>query len=109
MKIRITINGEERELNVDPAETLLNVLRREGYRGVKKGCGEGHCGTCTVIVDGSALKSCVMMAGQAHNRKITTIEGIGTPESPHPLQKQFVELVKRLEFAIGIGRGVGSR
>lgn len=91
MKINVTINNVEKEIEIKPDETLLSLLRRLGYRGVKKGCGEGHCGSCTVILDGKAVKSCVMLAGQAHNRKITTIEGIGSPDKPHPLQKHFVE------------------
>ncbi len=91
MKINVTINGRKKELTINPADTLLEVLRREGYKSVKKGCGEGQCGTCTVIVDQKAVKSCIMLAGQAHGREIVTIEGIGTPENPHPLQKHFVE------------------
>jgi len=91
MKINININGKDFEMEIEPDETLLSLLRRSGYKSVKKGCGVGQCGTCTVIVDGKAVKSCVMLAGQAHRRKVTTIEGVGTPDSPHPLQKHFVE------------------
>lgn len=91
MNISITINGREKQVMIKPVESLLELLRRLGYKSVKKGCSEGFCGTCTVIVDGKAVKSCIYMAGQAHNRKIITIEGIGTVEKPHPLQKHFVE------------------
>ncbi len=91
MKIDVIVNGEKKVWEIDPLETLLEVLRREGYKSVKKGCGDGHCGTCTVLMDGKAIKSCVTFAALAHGREITTIEGIGTPQNPHPLQKHFVE------------------
>ncbi|MFP4498000.1 MAG: (2Fe-2S)-binding protein [Vulcanimicrobiota bacterium] len=91
MKINVIINGEKKEWQVDPSESLLDVLRREGYKSVKKGCNEGNCGTCTVLIDKKAVKSCVYLAGQAHNREITTVEGLGTISEPHPIQKHFVE------------------
>lgn len=91
MNIHLTINGVEKDLEISGPETLLEILRREGYKGAKKGCGEGHCGSCTVIMDGRAVKSCVVLAGQAHQRSIITIEGLGTPSQPHILQKHFVE------------------
>ncbi len=91
MKITLTINRREGEYEIQGNETLLDLLRREGYRGAKKGCGEGHCGSCTVIMDGRAVKSCVVLAGQAHQKEIITIEGLGTADNPHPLQKHFVE------------------
>lgn len=91
MKISVNINGKDMKVNINPSDTLLDVLRREGYKSVKKGCGEGQCGTCTIIMDGRAVKSCVILAGQAHKRKIITIEGIGTPDNPHIIQKHFVE------------------
>jgi aerobic-type carbon monoxide dehydrogenase small subunit (CoxS/CutS family) len=91
MEINLTINGVVKTVEIKPDETLLDLLRRVGYKSVKRGCNEGHCGSCTVLIDGKAVKSCVYMAGQAHNRNITTIEGIGTSEKPHPLQKHFVQ------------------
>jgi aerobic-type carbon monoxide dehydrogenase small subunit (CoxS/CutS family) len=91
MEIKVTINNAEKTVEIKPGETLLDLLRRIGYKSVKRGCNEGHCGSCTVLIDGKTVKSCVYMAGQAHNRKITTIEGIGTSENPHPLQRHFVE------------------
>ncbi|MCD4784420.1 MAG: (2Fe-2S)-binding protein [Candidatus Eremiobacteraeota bacterium] len=90
MGIEITINGEKKVWDTKPSETLLDALRNHGYKSVKRGCDEGHCGACTVLVDGKAIKSCVMLAGQAHKRNIVTIEGIGTIDEPHPLQKAFV-------------------
>ncbi len=91
LRIRVTINKIEKELIIEPGEILLDVLRREGYYGVKRGCDEGTCGACTIILNGKAIKSCIILAAQAHNGEITTIEGIGTREDPHPLQKTFVE------------------
>lgn len=89
--IRVTINNIEKELTIEPGEILIDVLRREGYFGVKRGCDEGTCGACTIIFNGKAIKSCIFLAAQAHNGEITTIEGIGTREEPHPLQSAFVE------------------
>lgn len=91
MRIELTVNGEKKKWRVGASETLLNVLRRYGYRSVKRGCNEGHCGSCTVLMDGKAVKSCVVLAGQAHKRDIQTVEGIGTMDNPHPLQKAFVD------------------
>ncbi|MHA1214232.1 MAG: (2Fe-2S)-binding protein [Candidatus Hodarchaeales archaeon] len=90
-KIELTINGEEKTLMVSPDELLLDVLRREGYKGVKRGCKEGTCGTCTVLLDGKAVKSCILLAAQAHHRNIITIEGLGDMDNPHPIQQAFVD------------------
>ncbi|MEA1904970.1 MAG: (2Fe-2S)-binding protein [Candidatus Hadarchaeota archaeon] len=91
MEITCRINNVKKRLVFEPHERLLNVLRREGYHGVKDGCGTGDCGTCTVIVNGRAVKSCLMFAAQANDKEIITIEGIGTHENPHPLQQAFAE------------------
>ena len=91
MKIELTVNGEKKKWRISPSETLLNVLRRYGYRSVKRGCNEGYCGTCTILMDGKAVKSCVVLAGQAHKRELITIEGIGDMDNPHLLQTAFVE------------------
>jgi aerobic-type carbon monoxide dehydrogenase small subunit (CoxS/CutS family) len=91
MEIEITINNQLKKVTIDPSETLLDMLRRVGYKSVKRGCNEGHCGSCTVLIDGQAVKSCVYLAGQAHKRSITTVEGVGSYDKPHPLQKQFVD------------------
>ncbi|MFX1513626.1 MAG: (2Fe-2S)-binding protein [Promethearchaeota archaeon] len=91
MKIIITINGKTKEFEIDPRESLLDFLRREGYFGVKKGCESGDCGSCTIIMNGRAVKSCLLLVAQAHETEIITIEGIGTAEAPHPLQSAFVE------------------
>lgn len=90
MEIDLTINGKTKTLSIKPNELLIDVLRKEGYKGVKRGCAEGSCGSCTVILNGRAVKSCILFAAQAHGASITTIEGIGTREKPHPLQQAFV-------------------
>ena len=89
MEITCKINGVERKLRFEPHERLLHVLRRHGYYEVKDGCSEGHCGVCTVLVDGKPVKSCMMFAAQAEGREITTVRGLGTLESPHPIQRAF--------------------
>ncbi|MFX0085887.1 MAG: (2Fe-2S)-binding protein [Candidatus Hodarchaeota archaeon] len=91
LKISLKINNQDKTFEIQPHETLLEVLRREGYKGVKRGCGEGSCGACVIILNGRAVKSCILLAAQAHESEITTIEGIGTRENPHPLQQFFVE------------------
>ena len=91
VEIQVNINGKDRGLRVAPGEYLLDALRREGYKGVKKGCDNGDCGTCTVLLDGKPVLSCMMFAAQAHGRKVMTIEGLGTTDKPHPIQQAFVE------------------
>ncbi len=91
MEINCKINNESKTLRFEPHERLLYVLRREGYYSVRDGCGEGDCGTCTVIVNGRAIKSCLMLAAQAKDKEIITLEGLGTMGNPHPLQAAFVE------------------
>ena len=91
MEITCKINNVEKRLVFEPHEKLLDVLRREGYYGVKFGCGSGDCGACTILVNGKAVKSCIMFAAQAKDKEITTIEGLSTPEHVHPVQKAFVD------------------
>jgi aerobic-type carbon monoxide dehydrogenase small subunit (CoxS/CutS family) len=91
LEITCKINNVEKRLEFEPHEKLLDVLRREGYYGVKFGCGNGDCGACTILVNGKAVKSCIMFAAQAKDKEITTIEGLSTPENPHPVQKAFVD------------------
>jgi len=88
----LQVNGESRTVDVrDPGEPLLYVLRNAlGLKGAKYGCGLGQCGACTVIVDGDAIRACQLPVAKAVGRKITTIEGLGTPDKPHPLQAAFV-------------------
>ncbi len=89
--LHVTINGLQKKLSIEPDELLLDVLRRDGYKGVKRGCKEGACGTCTILLNGKAVKSCIMLAAQAEGGEIITIEGIGTREKPHPIQQAFVD------------------
>jgi carbon-monoxide dehydrogenase small subunit len=90
-EIKVNINGKEISMEVSPSETLLDALRRYGYKGSKKGCDSGDCGSCAVIFKGQSMVSCLMPAFMAHNSDITTIEGIGSVAKPHPIQEAFVE------------------
>jgi len=90
--IHLTINDKEYDVAVEPNELLVDVLRyRLGLTGPKKGCGLGDCGSCTVIMDGDAVNSCLVLGVQAHQRQITTIEGLETDGELHPVQKAFIE------------------
>lgn len=90
--ITLNINGRRRQLDVEPRVTLLDALRnRLDLTGSKKVCDRGTCGSCTVLVDGEPAYSCSMLAVEAVGRKITTIEGLGTPEKMNAVQKAFVE------------------
>jgi len=90
--ITLNINGRRRKLAVEPRVTLLDALRnRLDLTGSKKVCDRGTCGSCTVLVDGEPAYSCSMLAVEAAGRKITTIEGLGTPERMNTVQKAFVE------------------
>jgi len=88
----LNVNGESRTVEVrDPDEPLLYVLRNAlALTGAKFGCGLGQCGACTVIVDDEAARSCRIPVSKAAGKRITTIEGLGTPDQPHPLQAAFV-------------------
>ncbi len=90
--IHLTVNNKEYDVAVDPNETLVDVLRyRLELTGTKKGCGVGDCGSCTVILDGDTVNSCLVLAVQADGRHITTVEGLETEAGLHPVQKAFVE------------------
>lgn len=91
MTIQVTINGVTKKLDIAPGEKLLTVLRREGYLGVKFGCGRGECGVCTVILDGKAVQSCLTFAAQAHQKEVVTVEGIGQPGHLHPIQEAILD------------------
>lgn len=91
MKISLTLNGEDRKVTTQVGETLLEALRRLGYLGVKHGCEDGLCGVCSVLLDGQVVHSCILLAVQAGGHDITTIEGIGSYDHPHPLQNAFVK------------------
>jgi carbon-monoxide dehydrogenase small subunit len=90
--IRFTLNGRSRAA-VFPADTTALKLIRDALelKGTKEGCGVGECGACTVIVDGKAVNSCLMLAAQLDGRTVQTIEGLGRPEALHPIQEAFVK------------------
>ena len=92
-KIRLKVNGEDHDLEIRPYATLLEVLREDlGLIGTKEGCGEGECGACTVIIDGKAANSCIVLAAEADGKEITTIEGMAVGGKLHPIQEAFVEI-----------------
>lgn len=97
---KLKVNGEDHEVYVEPWRTLAEVLREElGLMGLKVGCEEGNCGTCTVLINGKAVKSCLVLVPQAQGREIMTIEGlVGEGGGLHPLQKAFIE-----HFAVQCG------
>ncbi|PYV80624.1 MAG: ferredoxin [Acidobacteria bacterium] len=93
MAFTLLVNGVEHKVEVASEASLLNVLRDDlGLTGAKYGCGEGQCGACTVLVDGSPVRSCRMQIGAAAGKKITTIEGLAADSSLHPVQQAFLEL-----------------
>ncbi len=90
--IFLTVNGYDHEIAVRPNMTLLEVLREDlRLTGTKEGCDDGSCGTCTVLLDGSPVRSCMLLAVDVTGRQITTIEGLAQCEELHPVQKAFVE------------------
>ncbi len=98
-KIELRVNGKDYELFVEPWKTLLDVLREElGLTGGKAGCDDGNCGACTVILDGKAVKSCLLLAPQAKGKEVLTIEGLGKEGNLHPLQQAFID-----HFAVQCG------
>jgi carbon-monoxide dehydrogenase small subunit len=91
VNIKMTVNDEDYEIAVDPAQTLLAVLREQlGLTGTKAGCEAGECGMCTVLIDGQAVNSCLVLAAGVSGKKITTIEGLAGRADLHPLQEAFV-------------------
>ena len=93
MDIELTVNGEARRVRAPETTPLLDVLRTElDLKAARFGCGSGQCGCCAVIVDGEDVYACQREVGNLEGSAITTLEGIGTPERPHPLQTAFLEL-----------------
>ncbi len=90
--LRFTVNGMLREVMVEPYQTLLDVLREElGLTGAKKGCDNGHCGACTVLLQGKPVNSCLVLALDVRDKEILTIEGLAQEGKLHPLQDAFLQ------------------
>ena len=92
MKVNLSVNGGSHVVAVEPRRLLADVLRQElGFFGVHLGCEHGVCGACTVLLDGESVWSCMMLAAMAEGHEVTTVEGMGTPDNPHPVQEAFSE------------------
>ena len=92
MAINFTLNGKAVSLDVDPRTPLLEALRNDlELNGPRFGCGLAQCGACAVLIDGKSSRSCVLPLSSVEGRNITSLEGLGTPEKPHPLQLAFIE------------------
>jgi len=91
-ELKLTVNNEPYEIFIEPRKTLAELLRDElGLGGTKEGCSEGMCGACTVLIDGKAIKSCLVLAFQAQGKHVTTIEGLAEGDQLHPLQNSFIK------------------
>jgi nicotinate dehydrogenase subunit A len=89
--VTLSVNGKTHRLDVEPDTPLLYVLRDNlGLHGPKFGCGLAQCGTCTVLIDGKPVRSCIVAVSKVAG-KVVTLEGLGTPEKPHPVQRAFIE------------------
>lgn len=122
VEVNLKVNGDRRQLSLDPRTTLLDALREHLHlTGTKKGCDHGQCGACTVIVEGRRINSCLSLAVMHDGEAVTTIEGLGTPDDLHPMQKAFVahdgyqcgyctpgQICSAVAMLDEIGRGVPS-
>ncbi|PWU04019.1 MAG: hypothetical protein C5B51_17625 [Terriglobia bacterium] len=91
MELRLNVNGETKTWTISPGDLLLDVLRREGYFGVKRGCEKGECGTCTVLLNGRPVNSCLLFAAHVEGQELLTVEGLAAGETLDPLQEAFLE------------------
>jgi aerobic-type carbon monoxide dehydrogenase small subunit (CoxS/CutS family) len=92
MKIKFQLNGQPRVVDTAPMRRLLDVLREDlQLTGTKEGCGEGECGTCTVLLDGDPVNACMVVIGQVMGRELETVEGLGSAEHLSPIQRTFIE------------------
>ena len=92
MKISLIINNHKKTFEITPAETLLNLLRRNHFTEVKCGCNEGECGACLVLLNGNVVNSCQVFAGSVDGYSVTTVRGIGTQQQPHVIQESLAEV-----------------
>jgi len=91
-EIKFTLNNKPVTMEVEATELLVDALRdRLGLTGTKKACGTGDCGACTVIIDGDAVRSCILLAASMNGKTVLTIEGLGSADNVHPLQQAFVD------------------
>ena len=91
-ELKINVNGKDHALEIEPDLRLLDLLREKlQLTGTKEGCGEGECGACTVILDGKAVNSCLVLAMQAHGKKVLTIEGLAQGDALDPVQQAFLD------------------
>ncbi len=92
MKFTLKVNGASHTVDADPTTPLLTILGDDlGLRGPKFGCGLGQCGSCTVLLNGSAVRSCVTPVSAVASAEIVTLEGLGAPDRPHPIQQAFID------------------
>ncbi len=91
IQVELTINGQKKSWSVPPKKNLRDFLRDAGFKSVKTGCSKGDCGMCTVLVNGSAVKSCLLMMDTLDGKRIETLESLGTESNLHPLQQAFLE------------------
>ena len=91
MELRLTVNSQPRTFRIAPGDLLLDVLRREGYFGVKRGCETGECGACAILLDGKPVNSCLLFAAQVEGGEILTIEGLAHGDQLDPLQESFLD------------------
>lgn len=89
--VKLNINNRTHHVALNPNTTLLNALRDLGYIDVKSGCEKGDCGACTILLNGTAVNSCLSLAWLAEEQEILTVAGLGNADNPHPLQKAFVD------------------
>jgi carbon-monoxide dehydrogenase small subunit len=91
MELQCELNGEPKTFEVEKTDLLLDVLRRHGYTGAKRGCDTGACGMCMVQIDGEARQSCVLPASRVEGASVETIEGLGTQDDLHPIQQAYLD------------------
>ena len=93
MILSFVLNGRETRLKTEPDRRAVDLLREDlGLLGTKEGCGAGDCGACSILLDGRLVLSCLLLAAQLEGREVLTVEGLGTPETPHPIQEAFAAL-----------------